>query len=288
MERFGDGDSASAALYNREINRIADSLKRALGEGVRNVIGAMSIIEAVYTTWNIGFDPQDTGAAALLPYKVYQTKRGNCLGVSLIMLMLAEKLNCPIFGVMLPGHFFCRFDNGRSRFNIEPNKHGINHPDDYYRNKYLLPHTPGYSLGNLSAKATLGVLYYNLGLQCLNRAYPGGAIACFQESARRCPDFAEAKGNLAIAWAQCGNLDCALAVFEIVFIHYPTLVNCAENYGAVAMDAKQYRKALEVYRKGLTYEPNNTKLLTGLQDAYKKLGFIDSARMVAMRANTTK
>jgi tetratricopeptide (TPR) repeat protein len=282
LRHYGYTETGQALFY-REMAKAADSLAAVLGGKAKTAAGARAIIDVVYKTWNIGFDPRDTALEALLPNEVFAHKKGACLGVSLIMLMLAEKLHCPLYGVMLPGHFFCRYDNGDERFNIEPNKSGYCHPDGYYRDKYLSSNTPNYNLCNLTKKAGIGVFYYDLGTQCLKRNDPGAAIACFKESIRRCPDFAEARGNLALAWEQCGSRDSALAGFEVLFAKYPNLVNLAANYGTTLMAARQYRKALNIYQRGLLFYPSDTALLFGIARAYKGLGLKDSSRMVRAR-----
>ncbi len=283
IRHFGYTETGQPLFY-REIVKTADSLAAVLGNRAKTAAGARAIIDVIYKTWSIGFEPLDTALEALLPNKIFARKKGACLGVSLIMLMLAEKLHCPLYGVMLPGHFFCRYDDGLERFNIEPNKSGYCHDDNYYRNKYLSSNTPSYDLCNLTKKASIGVFYYNLGTQCLKRNDPGAAIACFKESKRRCPDFAEAKGNLALAWVECGNRDSALAAFEALFAKYPNLVNLAANYGATLMAARQYRKALNIYQRGLSFYPSDTALLFGIARAYQGLGLKDSSRMVQARA----
>ena len=114
------------AYFYALIDSAADSLLNVLGDKAAGSNGAHAIINVVYETWKIGFDPCDTLVETLLPELVYAHKKGACLGVSLIILMLAEKLRCPIHGVLLPGHFFCRFDDGNVSFNIEPNNQDSN------------------------------------------------------------------------------------------------------------------------------------------------------------------
>ena len=255
------GDTSSPGFFNHVLDSTAGAIKKHLGSGK----ALDSILRIVYTSWNIGFDPRDTVIETLLPHLVFTNRKGACLGVSLIILMLAEKLNCPVYGVMLPGHFFCRYDDGDHRINIEPNNQGCAHPDGYYRQHYPCEHRPGYGLANLDKKAVIGVLCYNAGALCLNRKHYDEAIAWYQESVRRIPDFAEATGNLAVSYAKKGNVDSALALFDGLFIAHPDMVNLALNYGSVAAAAKQYTRAVEIYRKGLDYFPNDTILRKRLE-----------------------
>ncbi|HEX7510167.1 MAG TPA: transglutaminase family protein, partial [Chitinivibrionales bacterium] len=267
--RFKYKKSRDISQYDSALCRAADSLKEVLGVKAGTLEGAEAIVNVVYDKWGIRFDPCDTVLETLLPALVFERKQGACLGVSLIILTLAQRIQCPIFGVILPGHFFCRYTSGAYRRNIEPNLAGVDHPDEYYRQKYLSSNTPGYDLGNMSAAAAVGVLYYNLGAHYLIRGNPGAAVACFKETVRRIPGFLEAKGNLALAWRQCGNRDSARVQLEGLFVAHPDLVHCAENYGLAIAEDGDFRKAIAVFQKGLEYFPKDTALLRGLAQAYR-------------------
>jgi tetratricopeptide (TPR) repeat protein len=250
--------------FYRYIDGVGDSLLHTLGNNATGPEGAHRIINIVYETWNIGFDPRDPLVETFLPHLVYNNKKGACLGVSLIILMLAEKLKCPIHGVMLPGHFFCRFDDGNVRFNIEPNKSGIDHPDNYYQVRYLSRHEPWYDLKNLGKKEIIGVLCFNAGNFCLSRKDYAWARAYFTESIRRIPTFIEAKGNLALAYAYGGDLIASKLLFDSLFIAYPGLNGLAANYGAVLLASGDASKAREVFKKGLECFPSDSSILSGL------------------------
>lgn len=259
----------SAHSYNQDtfyryVNGVGDSLLNALGSNAAGPAGARAIIDMVYKTWNIGFDSRDTLVETLLPELVFSHKKGACLGVSLIMLMLAEKLKCPIHGVMLPGHFICRFDDGKIRFNIEPNKSGFDHPNDYYRQRYLFGRKPWYDLKNIDKKEVVGVVCFNVGNLCLKHKDYQRARAYFAESVRRIPAFIEAKGNIALAYAQSGDLELSKMIFDTLFNTYPDLNGLAVNYGAVLLASNDVGKAREVYKKGLVYFPDDSSILSGL------------------------
>jgi hypothetical protein len=271
MRVSGDNDTSACYAFYRTVDSTTEILSRTLGGRNTNPSASDSIMRIVYYTWNIRFDQRDTLLETLLPHLVYKNRKGACLGVSLILLMLAEKTGCPLYGVMLPGHFFCRFDNGTDRFNIEPNKNGFRHPDSYYRNRYPVAGRPGYDLGNLPGRQTIGMFCYNAGAWCMGHGHVPDAIRFFQEAGRRIPGFIEAQGNRALAYADAGDLDSALAIFDVLFAAHPDFVNLAANYGSVAMTAKQYDRAKEIFRKGLDYYPEDTTLLYGLAQIYEKM-----------------
>jgi tetratricopeptide (TPR) repeat protein len=268
MSISGDADTTSLLSFYRTLDSAATCLLQSLGGKRASAVAVDSILAIVYKTWNIQFDPRDTVPETLLPHLVYKNRKGACLGVSLIMLMLAERLGCPLYGVMLPGHFFCRYDSGSQHFNIEPNRAGYRHPNEYYAGKYPVTDKPWYDLASLTKIKTIGMLCYNAGTLCMTRGRYGIAIAYFKEAADRIDGFAEAKGNLALAYAFTGMLDLSLAVFEKLFAVHPDFVNLAANYGSVAMAAKQYEKAERIFKKGLEYFPEDTVLLSGLSQVY--------------------
>jgi tetratricopeptide (TPR) repeat protein len=261
--------AADQNAFYKYIDATGDSLLSALGNSAAGPAGARAIIDLVYKTWNIGFDPRDTLVETLLPELVYSHKKGACLGVSLIILMLAEKIKCPIHGVMLPGHFFCRFDDGAVRFNIEPNKSGFEHSDDYYRQRYVSGHVPRYGLKNIDKKEILGVLCFNAGNIWLRHKKYARARAYFVESVRRVPGFVEAKGNLALAYGQSGDLEESRLIFDTLFNAYPDLNGLAANYGMVLLALNDVGKAREVLTKGRTYFPADSSILSCLAATYR-------------------
>ena len=283
LSRLEKNDSNGLTLFYGIIDKAADSLKRALGRNAQTLVGEQAILDVVYNNWKMGFDPRDDVIETILPHLAFKKKKGNCMGVSLMILILAEKLSCPIYGVVLPGHFFCRYDDGATRVNIEPNRRGFQHPDDYYRTKYLSSGFSMHTLTNLTKKETLGVLYYTVGTLFLKRHDNGFAAACLKESFRRVPLFIEAKGNYACALALCGKSDSAIKLFDSLFETYPSMINLAANYGAVAMEAGHYQKALQIYKKGLHYFPSDPKLLLGLSQAYVKCAMKDSVHAESFR-----
>jgi tetratricopeptide (TPR) repeat protein len=172
---------------------------------------------------------------------------------------------------MLPGHFFCRYENRAARFNIEPNAAGINHPDDYYKDRYPVVSRPWYDLRrNLTDRQTIGMVCYDAGTICLDRGKNDPAIFYCRQAMLRLDDFPEARGNCALAYSRKGAVDSSLALFKELFSRYPGFVNCAANYGAVLLSAQRWKTAREVFQKGLEYFPGDTLLRKGLETADEK------------------
>ena len=74
----------------------------------------------------------------LFLHSVLDNKRGYCLSLSILYLSLGERLGIPLYGVVVPGHFFVRYDSRSTRFNIETTARGATGlTDKNYIEKYI-------------------------------------------------------------------------------------------------------------------------------------------------------
>ncbi len=258
-----ESDSSAFKNFYRGIDSVGIAFS---AKSVPSTAIADSICNRVFGTWNISFDADDSSFSSLLPHRVFSQKHGACLGISLIMLMMSEKSNCPMRGVMVPGHFFCRFDNGSVRYNIEPNKAGFRHPDSYYETRYDTRSKPWYDLHSLTKQEVVGMLCYNAGTILLSRKETSDALFYCKQAMLRLPHIPEVIGNYALCLAQNNDVDSALSVFSALFQAHPDFGNCALNYGILLLSQNRYETAAGVFAKGLLYFPNDTvlqnKLLT--------------------------
>jgi len=264
-------DTSSIYKFYSILDSTSQYLQKCLGEKKDSLSAVDSILDIVYNKWNITFNTNDTILETLLPHLVYYNKSGACLGVSLIILLIAEKISCPIYGVILPGHFFCRFDNGKKQINIEPNKRGYNHSNEYYINKYLNGRKINNYMQNISPDKTVGMLCYNSGIILMKNKEYKTAQQYFIESTKILSDFLEGYGNLALCYAYAGNLNSSIKVFEYIYEKNPFFENLILNYGNILLKAKKFNKAYEIFKMGLYYNPNDTLLLNGLYKAKTKI-----------------
>jgi len=123
---------------------------------------------------------------------VLDANQGSCLGFTILYLALAERLNLPFYGVLLPGHIFVRYDNGKYQHNIEPTNQGEKYTDeDYYTGKFsplskFTPQPDYFYLKNMSRKQVIqcflmmrgryfkGKKMYDQALADFNRAFEIG------------------------------------------------------------------------------------------------------------------
>lgn len=109
IDRFGDplGDSG---LVTRKLDRLAEELARRLA-GASGVGERIARLRAVLFT-EVGFhgntecyeDPQNSYLS-----KVLIRRCGIPVSLSVVLLLLAKRLNLPIVGIGMPGHFLVRY-----------------------------------------------------------------------------------------------------------------------------------------------------------------------------------
>jgi tetratricopeptide (TPR) repeat protein len=187
-----------------------------------------------------------SSADHLLPGPVLAGKKGYCVGLATIYLILAEGLNLPIHAVATPKHVFLRWDDGKFERNIELFQEGREVPDKDYIREQKIPQKSierGVFLASLTEREFLGFIYQNLGVLESQRGD-------FEKSGE---DYARA-------------------------IHFnPKLAAAFYNRGNDELKQKRYRKAIRDYTKSLKLYPTDAWALWNRGLAWKSLGETEKA-----------
>jgi tetratricopeptide (TPR) repeat protein len=200
-----------------------------------------------YLFGNLGFKSisEANDPNSLFLHTVMDKKEGYCLGLSILYLSIGERLGLPLYGVVVPGHFFVRYDDGRVKFNIETTSKGGSASDDHYIKKFKVPIRNGRSiyLKNLSKIQTLGCFFNNL-------------------------------GN---SYSDVGDMESALLAFERAVEINPTLSESRANLGNIYLKKGQVAQAIGEYRAALDINPNDAKTHNNLGNAYTQRGSLGYA-----------
>lgn len=97
---------------------------------------------------------KDVDLYTFLP-SVLDSRKGVCLGVSILYICLAQRLNLNLEIITPPGHIFVRWHNDKEEINIETTARGINLPSE----EYLGVDTRALQHRNL--KETIGMAHIN-------------------------------------------------------------------------------------------------------------------------------
>jgi tetratricopeptide (TPR) repeat protein len=222
------------------------------------------IKKLVFNEWKIKFQEAPDKLQSVFPHQAFNNHQGSCLSISLIFLLLAEKLDLPLYGVLAPGHFFVRYDDGNLRINIETLRNGEFMNDSWYRKRYIITDTTLYDLANLSVAAVEASIRYNLGIFYLKNNWPDLAVKQFNLAIELNPDYIEAHGNRAIALEAAGSPDAALKSLLRLKKYYPQLAYLNKNLGALYLKRKNYSKAISEYKAALSSVPSDIEALYGL------------------------
>lgn len=107
---------------------------------------------------------------------VLETRRGVCLGVSLLYLCLAQRLRLPLEIVTPPGHIFVRYRTSEKTINIETTARGASTPTELY----LGINTKALQQRNI--KESIGLAYFNQAAVFSRRKEYAKAVACYEKA----------------------------------------------------------------------------------------------------------
>jgi len=185
-------------------------------------------------------------AEHLLPGPVLAGKKGHCVGLASVYLILAEELNLPIHAVATPKHVFLRWDDGKFRRNIELFQKGREVSDEDYVREQKIPKESierGVFLADLTPKEFLAFIYQNLGVLESQRGE-------FEKSRKR--------------YARALRLN-------------PRLAAAYYNRGNDELKQKRYHKAIRDYTEALKLYPTDVWALHNRGLAWKGRGKFEDA-----------
>ncbi|NUQ35780.1 MAG: hypothetical protein HUU29_12670 [Planctomycetaceae bacterium] len=148
-----------------------------------------------------GSDPRGMSPGNLFFDRVLERKRGYCVTLSLVYLVLARGADLPLYGVRLPGHFAVAYDDNSQQVVLETTAEGrprgrIELYTSYVMSAKSVDQT-GVYLNKLSDREIFSTLYNNLGGLRLFANDDGGAREGYLKAIDLAPANIEARYNLA-------------------------------------------------------------------------------------------
>jgi len=253
-------DVVHGLRYRRELDAMAEEIKKRLQEQkLRANFRAIPVIndylfkELGYTAVKDAKDPND-----LFLHSVMDRRKGYCLSLSTLYLALGERLGLPLYGVVVPGHFFVRYDSRSIRFNIECTAGGAQQNDSHYIKKFRVPeHHDRLYMENLTKKQTLGCLFNNFGVVYLETGRPKFALLALDLAARINPKLSEARSNLSIVLHEQGENEGALEQLKQALNNNPNDPAVHRELGRAYFKRKDYSQALRSILRSLELDPES-------------------------------
>ncbi len=157
---------------------------------------------------------KDIDLYTFLP-SVLDSRRGVCLGVSILYLCLAQRLDLPLEIITPPGHIYVRYRNGDKIINIETTARGI-HLDS---EEYLGIETR--ALQHRSIKDVIGLAHFNQASVYWQQENYAKALASYRKATPYLINDMLLKELMGYNAILVGNIDEGKALLEQVKDHLP-------------------------------------------------------------------
>ncbi|GJL79220.1 MAG: hypothetical protein NPINA01_22090 [Nitrospinaceae bacterium] len=198
--------------------------------------------------------------AELFLHGMLTSKRGYCMNLSLLYLIIGDRLKLPLYGVPLPNHFFVRYAADSTRINIEATEQGATYPDSFYRQRFGAPVTTAetFFMGNLGKKATLGAYFSNVGMVYYKGRQPDKAVFYLDLSAKINPRSIEAHNNLANIYSETQQMEKAIRHYQLALKADSGNLSTLYNLGLAYNQSGNIDKAIETFLQVVQIDPSFT------------------------------
>ena len=267
-------DNVYGRRYLSKLDNMAIEIRSRLEDkGLAVNYKAIAVInEYLFEDEGFGSVAEANNPDDLFLHSVLDTKRGYCLSLSVLYLALGERLGLPLYGVVVPGHFFVRYDDERVRFNIETTGKGGYADDEHYIEKFNVPIEDRGTLymKSLDKIQTLGCFFNNLGNSYSDIGNIKQAQIALERAAEINPSLAEARTNLGNIYLQKDRVRDAIRQYEMALKINPNDAKTNNNLGNAYNQQGKLNKAILQYKQSIALDPNFTDAYKNLATAYCK------------------
>jgi len=288
------GAEINVQRYRGQIDEMAYTILGRLGKNwprgrrISSAAGQAAIKQMnKYLFEELGFKAVETAddSQDLFLHSVLERKKGYCLSLSFLYLSIGERLGLPLYGVVVPGHFFVRYDDGKVRFNIETTGGGGSPPDDYYTEKFKVPYgRQSIYMENLSKLQSLGCFFNNLGNFYQETGNMDAALVQLQMAVQITPSVGMAHTNLGNVYLAKGLVDKAISEYRLALYIDPEDAKTRNNLGNAYFQKGWTSEAISEYKTSLRSDPNSIDAYKNLAKAYASQEMFNRAILELKRA----
>jgi len=260
-------------MYLSKLDEMALEIQKSLKKKwLKPTYKAIPVINK-YLFGDLGFKavPEPNDPNDLFLHSVLDRKQGYCLSLSILYLSLGERLGLPLYGVVVPGHFFVRYDDGRTRFNIEATS-GAAPPDKHYIKKFKVPQGDNDSIymKNLNKIQTLGCFFNNLGNSYSDVGNIEASFRALEAAVQINPTLSESRANLGNVYLQKGQIEDAIYEYRTALQINPGDAKTYNNLGNAYLRKDWLNEAISKYSESLQLDPNFIDAYQNLAIAYSR------------------
>jgi formylglycine-generating enzyme required for sulfatase activity/regulator of sirC expression with transglutaminase-like and TPR domain len=214
----------------------------------------------------------------LFLHGLLNTRKGYCMNLSLLYLIIGQKLGLPLYGVALPNHFFVRYKNDEEEINIETTERGVSLPDSFYQKKFGASekNKNSYFMKNLNARQTLGAYFSNVGMVYYQNQKPDRAVFYLELSTSINPYSIDAQNNLANIYSELKKPQDAIKHYNLALKSDPGSASTLFNLGLIFQESNNPTQAINAFLQVVQIDP-------GFSPAHKMLAnlYLQSNRLTS-------
>ena len=206
----------------------------------------------------------------LFLHGLLKTHKGYCMNLSLLYLILGQKLELPLHGVALPNHFFVRYEQEDVRINIETTERGVSYPDSFYEQRFRTQsyNQSHYFLKNLDGRQTLGAYFSNIGMIYYQSKKQERALFYMNLSTSINPNSIDAQNNLANIYSELKKPHDAIKHYNLALKANPNNTATLFNLGQVFVEIGNFNKAVNAFLQVVQIDPGFNSVHQMLANLY--------------------
>jgi tetratricopeptide (TPR) repeat protein len=262
------------SLPEREIARLADRMRPEVAGAIDSDQVVRAFRRVLLVEERFTYDKSSANPGNYLLESVLAHRKGNCLGLSLLYLAIADRLGVPFRGVYVPSHCFVRYEGNGGRENVEFAEGGASWEDDRYRKEFRI--SPGRPyLRSLSHAEMLGVFLKTLGAGYSQKGREEDALRLYDEAAGFNPGLPDVYYNAGVSLQKLGRLDEAAGKYRRALDLDPGMAAARDNLSILLAGKGRYEEAIAEARRAVELEPWNASTRGNLAAAYCGCGRLD-------------
>jgi len=214
----------------------------------------------------------------LFLHGLLNTHKGYCMNLSLLYLILGQKLGLPFYGVALPNHFFVRYERDAVKVNIETTERGVSYPDSFYLQRFgtLAKAKTPYFMKNLNTRQTLGAYFSNVGMVYYKNQKPERAIFYLGISTAINSESIDAQNNLANIYSELKKPQQAIKHYNLALKADSGNISTLFNLGLVLQESGKATQAINAFLQVVQIDP-------GFSSAHRMLAnlYLQNNRLIS-------
>ena len=270
------GTPGNEDRLEKEISRLADRVRPALAAARTDAQVVDAFRRVLLEEEGFSYDRVAGNPENFLLGSVLSRKQGNCLGLSMLYLALAERLSVPFRGVCLPSHCFVRYEGKEGARNVEFASRGEGWPDDRYRREFRIGAGRPY-LRSLDGTEMLGVFLKSMGAAYSKKGREEDALRLYDEAVRFFPGLPEGHFNAGVSLQRTGRIDEATVKYRIALSLDPDLASARDNLGILLAVRGDFDGAVAEGLRAVELEPRNAAMRRNLASSYYASGNLEGA-----------